>query len=110
MFDYSLSSSEIGEEDSEELFEINLKEPLDTVREDCESTVFSLDIHNCKEDVVYVAVGDGGDSSTEALSWALKHAVTPSTTVYLIHVFPKIKFIPSPRKSCSSLVPILTFC
>lgn len=95
VFDYSLVS-----EDSEELFEINLKEALDTTIEDCdcdcESTVFSLDIHNWKDDV-YVAVDDHGDSSMEALSWALKHAVTPSTTtVYLIHVFPEIKFIPTP--------------
>ncbi|KAL2339295.1 hypothetical protein Fmac_013741 [Flemingia macrophylla] len=80
---HSHSQSEIGEEDSEELFEINLnKDPLalDTIREDCESTVFSLDIHNGK-DVVYVAVSNDGDSSLEALSWALKHAVTPSSTV-----------------------------
>ncbi|TKY53901.1 U-box domain-containing protein 33 [Spatholobus suberectus] len=91
------SSSEIGEEDSEELFEINLKEPLplDTIKEDCESTVFSLDIHNGK-DVVYVAVGSDGDSSMEALSWALNHAVTPSATVCLVHVFPQVKLIPSP--------------
>lgn len=101
VFDYSLSR-EIGddEEDSEELFEINLKKPLDTIEDccDCESTVFSLDIHNWKDDDdVYVAVGDHGDSSMEALSWALKHAVTPATTtVYLIHVFPEIKFIPTP--------------
>ncbi|XP_061354873.1 U-box domain-containing protein 35-like [Gastrolobium bilobum] len=81
------------EEDSEELFEINVKELLD----DCESTVFSLDIdHTNQKDVVYVAVGGDGDSSMEAFSWALKHAVTPSTTVCLIHVFPQVKLIPSP--------------
>ncbi|KAK7363873.1 hypothetical protein VNO77_06033 [Canavalia gladiata] len=100
-YGHNSSSSEIGDgEDSEDLFEINLKEPLssETIREeDCESTVFSLDIHNVK-DVVYVAVGldKNRDSSMEALSWALKHAVTSSTTVSLIHVFPKVNFIPSP--------------
>ncbi|XP_020230757.1 U-box domain-containing protein 35 [Cajanus cajan] len=97
VIDCSLSQSEI-EEDSEELFEINLnKEPLalDTIREDCESTVFSLDINKAK-DVVYVAVGNDGDSSMEALSWALKHAVTPSATVCLLHVFPQVNLIPSP--------------
>jgi len=103
----SSSSSEIEDSDSEELFEINLKEPLalDTIREDCESTVFSLDIHNCNDDVddddvVYVAVGNDEHSSPsmEALSWALKHAVTPSATVVcLLHVFPQVKLIPSPR-------------
>ncbi|KAL1372798.1 hypothetical protein HN51_002887 [Arachis hypogaea] len=105
-------SSEIGEEEeedyyySEELFEIKLmKEALDTITEEDDddmSTVFSLDFHKCNEEeeeeenLVYVAVGED-DSSMEVLSWALKHAVTPSTTtLYLIHVFPIIKFIPSP--------------
>ncbi|XP_028755014.1 U-box domain-containing protein 35-like [Neltuma alba] len=33
----------------------------------------------------------------EALSWTLKHLITsPSTMVYLIHVFPEIKHIPNP--------------
>ncbi|XP_057445406.1 U-box domain-containing protein 35-like [Lotus japonicus] len=103
------SCSEIGDEDSEldsELFEINinLKDPedtLDKIPEDCESiSVFSLDINNHlaeKLDVVYVAVGFDGNSSMEALSWALKHAVTPSsTTVCLVHVFPQVKLIPTP--------------
>ncbi|KAL5056645.1 hypothetical protein RYX36_037327 [Vicia faba] len=107
-------SSKIEEEDddenSKELFEINLKkEPLDTIREeDCESGVFSIDIHNKikSNDVVYVAVGETG-SSMEALSWTLKHLVNPSsTTVSLVHVFPKVKQIPTalgkiPRKCVS---------
>lgn len=114
VFDYSLSacSNEIGDEEegsSEELFEINIQQqPLDTIREEyCESTVFSLDIDNI--DVVYVAVGDCEDSSSsmEALSWALKHAVTPSTTTLsLLHVFPQVKFIPTPCKSSFSFVSI----
>jgi len=112
VIDCSLSRSEIEDSDfSEELFEINLKEPsvLDTIREDCESTVFSLDIHNCNDndddeddddDIVYVAVSNNDEHSSpsmEALSWALKHAVTPSATVVrLLHVFPQVKLIPSP--------------
>ncbi|CAL5199627.1 unnamed protein product [Lathyrus oleraceus] len=93
--------------DSDELFEINQKnESLDTIREeDCESSVFSIDIHNNikSNDVVYVAVGET-DSSMKALSWTLKHLVNPnSTTVSLIHVFPPAKRIPTrggkiPRK------------
>ncbi|XP_019463159.1 PREDICTED: U-box domain-containing protein 33-like [Lupinus angustifolius] len=88
--------------DSDELFEINImkeeKMSLDTIIEEYEnesSTVFSLDIHNWI-DAIYVAVDDHGDSSLHALSWALKHVVTPSTTLFLIHVFPQIKFIPTP--------------
>ncbi|XP_058727754.1 U-box domain-containing protein 35-like [Vicia villosa] len=100
-FDYSFSS-EIEEED--DLFEINLKkgEPLDSIKEEEDyerSTVFSLDIHKDKlsdSDVVYVAVGENG-SSMEALSWTLKHLVKPnSTIVSLVHVFPRVKQIPTP--------------
>lgn len=51
---------------------------------------------------VYVGVGKS-ESSMEALTWTLKHAADPSsTTVYLIHVFPEIHYIPSPCKYISS--------
>ncbi|KAG4948901.1 hypothetical protein GLYMA_15G121100v4 [Glycine max] len=93
---FDCSTNEINNEDSEELFEINLKEQLDTIsEEDCESSVFSFDFHNDK-DVVHVAVDHVGESSMEALLWTLNHAVTPSTTVYLVHVFPEIRLVPSP--------------
>ncbi|CAL5199492.1 unnamed protein product [Lathyrus oleraceus] len=86
--------------DSEELFEINpKKKSLDSIsEEDCKSSVFSIDIHEKKklDDVVYVVVGETC-SSMEALSWTLKHLVNPnSTIVFLIHVFPKAKRIPTP--------------
>ncbi|KAK7246025.1 hypothetical protein RIF29_40882 [Crotalaria pallida] len=92
---------DIRDEDSEELFEINLKDPLDAIIiEDYESSVFSVDIHSHddeEKDIVYVAVGHDGESSMEALLWALEHAVTPSsTTLYLIHVFPEFRLIPCP--------------
>lgn len=100
VFDYSFKS----EIDDDDLFEINLKkeEPLDSIKEEEDyesSTVFSLDIHSNKlSDVVYVAVGESF-SSMEALSWTLKHLVNPnSTIVSLIHVFPRVKRIPTPRK------------
>ncbi|KAI5414404.1 U-box domain-containing protein 35 [Lathyrus oleraceus] len=98
VFDYSFKS----EIDDDDLFEINLKkeEPLDSIKEEEDyesSTVFSLDIHSNKlSDVVYVAVGESF-SSMEALSWTLKHLVNPnSTIVSLIHVFPRVKRIPTP--------------
>ncbi|KAI9124183.1 hypothetical protein K1719_005483 [Acacia pycnantha] len=71
---------------------------LDVIREeDCESSVFSLDFRAWK-DVVHVCVGKYGDdkSSLEALSWTLKHWMTPFTTLCLLHVFPLVKLIPSP--------------
>uniref|UniRef100_K7LB97 UspA domain-containing protein n=1 Tax=Glycine max TaxID=3847 RepID=K7LB97_SOYBN len=90
-------------EDSEELFEINLKEPyLDTISEEnFESSVFLSDIHINDKDVVHVAVDHVGESSMEALLWTLNHALTPSTTVYLLLVFPEIRLVPSPFDLCS---------
>ncbi|XP_028755013.1 U-box domain-containing protein 35-like [Neltuma alba] len=74
------------------------EEGLDTIREeDCESSVFSLDFRSWREDVVHVCVGKHGDkSSLEALSWTLKHWITPFTTLRLLHVFPLVRLIPSP--------------
>ncbi|WVY94647.1 hypothetical protein V8G54_033735 [Vigna mungo] len=100
---YDCSANEMNNEDLDELFEINMKESLETISEDCESSVFSFDIHkNNDTDVVHVAVDHVGESSMEALLWTLNHAVRPSTTVYLIHVFPEIRLIPSPCESSSS--------
>ncbi|BAT87591.1 uncharacterized protein HKW66_Vig0070420 [Vigna angularis] len=48
-----------------------------------------------EEDTVYVAVGKS-PSSIEALSWTLTNFTTPSTILYLIHVFPEIKHLPNP--------------
>ncbi|CAK8569108.1 unnamed protein product [Lathyrus sativus] len=98
--DFSSKIEENNNVDSEELFEINWKKkPLNSIQEeDCESSVFSIDIHNKIKlnDVVYVAVGEAG-SSMEALSWTLKHLTNPnSTTVSLIHVFPQVKRVPTP--------------
>ncbi|ONK69352.1 uncharacterized protein A4U43_C05F21960 [Asparagus officinalis] len=46
-------------------------------------------------DDVYVAVGKK-TSSVDALTWALKNVVKPSSFVYLVHVFPEITHIPTP--------------
>ncbi|KAG7532301.1 hypothetical protein ISN45_Aa08g000070 [Arabidopsis thaliana x Arabidopsis arenosa] len=48
------------------------------------------------EDCVYVGVGKG-DSSMEALRWAIDNLMTSSSTLlFLIHVFPETRFIPYP--------------
>jgi hypothetical protein len=94
--------SEIEEESASDIFEVNHEVvPMGTIKEEFESSLFSLDVHNW-EDSVYVAVGKS-DSSMEALAWTLRHAVNPSTMVYLIHVFPEIQLIPSPCKRSLSL-------
>ncbi|XP_050370450.1 U-box domain-containing protein 35 [Argentina anserina] len=50
------------------------------------------DIVNC----VYVAVGKS-ESSMDALNYAVRQLLlSPNTILYLIHVFPEIKYIPSP--------------
>ncbi|KAE8715135.1 D6 protein kinase like 2 [Hibiscus syriacus] len=65
------------------------------------SSVFSFDVNSVgarDEDSVYVAVGKS-QSSMDALSWTLSHFVdssTNATTLFLVHVFPEIHYIPSP--------------
>lgn len=84
------------------------------------SSQFSLDFHNHhhhgstsssyhnhsqeegdQEDTVYVAVSSSSTSSSmDALLWTLNHAILhpSSTTVFLVHVFPQIRHIPTPCK------------
>ncbi|CAA2934140.1 Hypothetical predicted protein [Olea europaea subsp. europaea] len=88
--------SEIEEEFSNELLEINNEVPLNTISEEVEGSVFSFDFHN-RDDVVYVVVGTSEEPSMDALKWTLKNAVNPSSTlVSLIHVVPETKYIPTP--------------
>ncbi|XP_022723575.1 U-box domain-containing protein 35 isoform X2 [Durio zibethinus] len=83
------------EEEEEELFEINHGVGTASIKE-VESSLFSFDVNNAEEeDSVYVAVGKS-NSSMDALSWTLANFVNTSTTLYLIHVFPEIRHIPSP--------------
>ena len=102
---YSSSTSEIEEEDSAQTFEIKRQTVsaaaaagagLESIREDySRGCSFSSDALKW-EDCVYVGVGKS-DSSNEALQWTLKNAITSSTTVvYLLHVFPETRYIPSP--------------
>jgi hypothetical protein len=72
---------------------------MKTIKEEVEGSLFSIDVNgnyiNIEEaDSVYVAVGKS-ESSTHAVSWALSHAPF-ATILYLIHIFPEIKHIPSP--------------
>ncbi|KAF8023271.1 hypothetical protein BT93_F0696 [Corymbia citriodora subsp. variegata] len=98
-------TSEIEEENSGELFEIGRVggSPMGAIREDQTEAIslFSFDIHNNSVweggDCVYVAVGAKGETSMDALMWTLKNAVADrsNTTVFLVHVFPETRFIPS---------------
>ncbi|XP_038882797.1 U-box domain-containing protein 35 [Benincasa hispida] len=97
---YSSSISEIEDENSAETLDTKGKKvsaaALESIREDYSGGCsFSSDALKW-EDCVYVGVGKS-DSSMEALQWTLKNAITTSTTVvYLLHVFPEIRYIPSP--------------
>ncbi|CAK7323348.1 unnamed protein product [Dovyalis caffra] len=74
--------SEIEEENSSDLFEINHAVPLESIKEDIEGSLFSFDVHDNGDrqgDCVYVGVGKS-ESSVDALSWTLKNAVTDSNT------------------------------
>ncbi|KAK4439479.1 hypothetical protein Salat_0282800 [Sesamum alatum] len=70
--------------------------PLESIREEVEGSVFSFG--GGGDDVVYVALGrQSEETSMDALIWALNNEVDPSSTVvFLIHVFPETKYIPSP--------------
>ncbi|MED6131703.1 hypothetical protein PIB30_012140 [Stylosanthes scabra] len=89
--DYNDDDDEI-EETSEDLFEISLN------NQEEEEDLFSIDIQNVRDVVVHVHVGVGhsGESSMEALLWALKHYVTPFTILHFIHVLPHKSLIPTP--------------
>lgn len=52
-------------------------------------------------DCVYVAVGKS-ESSMDALNYAVKQLLNTNTILYLIHIFPEIKYIPSPCKLINS--------
>lgn len=102
----SPTEMDMEEETPSELFEINqdiLRASMVEEHEH-EGSLFSFDFQNWN-DRVFVAVGAAEESSSsmDALEWTLRHVVTPSTTVFLIHVFPVIRFIPSPCKFSLSL-------
>ncbi|CAA0836539.1 Adenine nucleotide alpha hydrolases-like superfamily protein [Striga hermonthica] len=83
-----------------------LKIPLPAIREAAEEerpSAASIDFGAGGEDAVYVAVGrhggSGGDeeASMGAVIWAIKNeAFGPSSVVFLVHVFPEAKFVPTP--------------
>ncbi|XP_055815056.1 uncharacterized protein LOC129884800 [Solanum dulcamara] len=97
-----------------ELFEIdNNRGGLATIKEghEVESSLYSFDFHNNGNVVVYVAVGNSSsgnkiskESSMDALLWTLKHVVVDpsSTIVFLIHIYPEAKYIPTPL----GLIPV----
>ncbi|XP_059663673.1 uncharacterized protein LOC132309372 [Cornus florida] len=99
--DFRSGVSEIEEECSSDMFEINSGVPMESIKEEVEGSLFSYDFQNRDhDDVVYVAVLEKSSdelSSMDALEWTLNHAVfNPSTLVFLIHVFPEIHYIPTP--------------
>ncbi|XP_051133575.1 U-box domain-containing protein 36-like [Andrographis paniculata] len=70
---------------------------MSTIREEV-GTVFSYDFDG-GEDAVYVAVGKQTQSEVmDALIWTVDNAVVDrsSTVVFLVHVFPETRLIPSP--------------
>ncbi|GMH05222.1 hypothetical protein Nepgr_007062 [Nepenthes gracilis] len=99
-FSSTCSTSEI-EEVADENSGDHSGERLAPITEGIDSSVFSYDINSHRgdgggDDLVYVVVEDR-ETSMDALLWTLKNAVNSSSTViYLIHVFPEVKLIPSP--------------
>ncbi|KZV20492.1 hypothetical protein F511_34749 [Dorcoceras hygrometricum] len=90
---------EIEEEFSIDISSNRQTNNLDTIKEETEGSLFSFDFHGGGgDDSVYVAVWKQNvEASMDALIWAIKNtAISPSTVVFLVHVFPETKFIPSP--------------
>lgn len=96
-----------------ELFEIDNRGGLATIKEghEVDSSLYSFDFHNNGNVVVYVAVGNSSsgnkiskESSMDALLWTLKNVVMDpsSTIVFLIHIYPETKYIPTPL----GLIPV----
>ncbi|KAK4379486.1 hypothetical protein RND71_001348 [Anisodus tanguticus] len=89
-----------------ELLEMN--RGLASIKEvEVEGSLYSFDFHNNRDHaVVYVAVGNSSgnsnkisnESSMDALVWTLNHFVhDPSSTIlFLIHIYPETKYIPTP--------------
>ncbi|XP_073059991.1 U-box domain-containing protein 33-like [Primulina eburnea] len=90
--------SEIEEEFSIDISSNRQMNNLETIKEETDGSLFSFDFHGGGDDSVYVAVRKQNEEvSMDALIWAMKNTViSPSTVVFLIHVFPETKFIPSP--------------
>ncbi|CAN8267070.1 unnamed protein product [Cochlearia groenlandica] len=83
-------SNEIEEEEEQD------RRKLETVRESQLEGRSSGTVSMNGDDNVYVGVGKG-DSSMDALLWALNNTITSSSTLlFLIHVFPETRFIPYP--------------
>ncbi|KAF2311447.1 hypothetical protein GH714_023088 [Hevea brasiliensis] len=62
------------------------------IGEDSRSGTFVNSIDAEASDV-YVAVGK---DDLDVLKWALDHAVSPGSRVFLVHIFPPITYIPTP--------------
>nr|XP_027087544.1 uncharacterized protein LOC113708990 [Coffea arabica] len=102
------SLDSIREEDRRQVVGLELEEQCSSRT----STLFSFDFHEGESEdaVYYVALVQGGQqraadqdsASMDALLWTLNHAATanndPTTTplLFLVHVFPEIKHIPTP--------------
>ncbi|KAG6639186.1 U-box domain-containing protein 35-like isoform X2 [Carya illinoinensis] len=83
-------------ESSSDFFEINRGLLLGDQENDYEASLFSFDFQTWN-DCVFVAVGNTESSSSMgALAWTLNRLVSPSTVLRLLHVFPVIRYIPSP--------------
>ncbi|CAK9137554.1 unnamed protein product [Ilex paraguariensis] len=61
------------------------------IGEDSKSMISSRDGGGI--DDVYVAVGK---NDLNVVKWALEHAVSPGSRIFLVHVFPPITYIPTP--------------
>lgn len=67
---------------------------IEEIGEDSKSST----IKDAETNDVYVVVGK---NDLYVVQWALDHAVSPGFRVCLVHIFPTIKYIPTPGNYCS---------
>ncbi|KAL4585334.1 hypothetical protein LXL04_009952 [Taraxacum kok-saghyz] len=95
------SHHEIVEEEEEDVGGFEIMSSITEENDDGNSSdLFSYDIHrNVSDDVVYVVTWRGTEellsASMDALVWTLGNHLHESTIVYLVYVFPEIRFLPT---------------
>ncbi|KAJ4981411.1 hypothetical protein NE237_032248 [Protea cynaroides] len=84
------NGSSVSEIEEDQEFDHGRNEILGTINEESGRTGGDEN-----DDNVYVAVGKS-ETSMDALRWTLNNALKPSSTVFLIHVFPEVHHISTP--------------
>ncbi|KAI3718572.1 hypothetical protein L6452_19449 [Arctium lappa] len=97
---WSSSNHEIVEDDDDDGRFGLMPSIMEEYEDGDASNLFSYDHNRNGSDVVYVVTWRGSEelssASMDALLWTLGNDLHESTIVYLVHVFPELRYIPTP--------------